>query len=166
MNCRMKYKTFVICLFLFMGSRAVWGNTTPFTDVKIGTIASNETWSGKILLLGDVEIPAGVTVTVAPGTQFEIYPRDLTASGQNPADSEIIIDGNLNLEAIPTSPIQFSPLSEIPSEPMKLDNTSTRLIQFQPYQVDITSLRQDFRQFKSQYFVFWTILWGVQWLFR
>ena len=151
-------------LLLEVGATGV--SATPIQDVKMGTINANETWRGKILLLGDVEIPPGITVSVEPGTQIVVYPLDLTESGQSPRNPEIIIQGNLQLESKKDYPIEFMPLDEFPVKPLKLFNSSTRLIQFQPYHVDLVPLRQDFHKFQSQYFVFWTIIWGIQWLFR
>ncbi len=60
-----------------------------------GTLLGNETWSGgPIVLEGDVVVPAGITLTVDPGTVVRAqYLTDSTYGGLDPSRIEIIVQG-------------------------------------------------------------------------
>jgi hypothetical protein len=65
--------------------------------VKCGDILASETWGpGTVIVNGDVTVPAGVTLTIEPGTTVKfVYNFDKVGSGANNSKSEIIIYGNL-----------------------------------------------------------------------
>jgi tetratricopeptide (TPR) repeat protein len=52
-----------------------------------GTLTRNETWSGTHTLTGDVTIPSGITLTIAPGTHVYV-----------PSGKKIIVNGTLIAE--------------------------------------------------------------------
>ena len=58
---------------------------TPVTNVS-GTLAANTTWSGVVHVTGDVIVPAGVTLTINPGTLVLI---DGVASGDQGKDIQV-----------------------------------------------------------------------------
>ncbi|MHB8894638.1 MAG: right-handed parallel beta-helix repeat-containing protein [Candidatus Geothermincolia bacterium] len=72
----------------------------------LGILAANETWSGTIELEGDVTVPAGVTLTILPGTTVSA-PKlvDATFGGTDPARTELIVQGNIFAEGTAAAPI-------------------------------------------------------------
>ncbi len=74
-----------------------------------GIISEDVTWSGKVTLLGDVEIEKGATLTISPGTEVCFRPKaDLYALGKDPERTEIIVtSGVLTADAEGGSQIVF-----------------------------------------------------------
>jgi len=74
-----------------------------------GVLVSDETWSGQILLVGDVTIPAGVTLTIQPETQVKVAPlHDAEFSGTDSSKIELIVYGTLLVEATESETVSFS----------------------------------------------------------
>ncbi|MCP3870646.1 MAG: hypothetical protein GY703_21655 [Gammaproteobacteria bacterium] len=74
-----------------------------------GVLTENETWSGEILLDGDVTVPEGVTLTIAPGTQISLPAlRDGSMEGTDPSRSEWLIAGELIAQGTEDAPIVIS----------------------------------------------------------
>ena len=61
------YTIGVIFLFLSLVSCS----KQQVTEIKVGTLESDTTWSGRVLVTGDVYVPPEVTLTVLPGTIVE-----------------------------------------------------------------------------------------------
>lgn len=80
-----------------------------------GSLAANETWSGTVILSGDVLVPAGITLTIQPGTIIKAEPLQ---DGNNSGDRgrvELFIDGGiLNATGTAESPIKFQSNADIP----------------------------------------------------
>jgi hypothetical protein len=66
---------------------------------KFGTLFTNETWdaSNTYTMTGDVTVAAGVTLTVAPGTQVVAAAVDVLGAGTDPSRVELIVLGKLNI---------------------------------------------------------------------
>jgi len=66
--------------------------------VKSGALVESEIWGpGTIVVNGDVIIPAGVTLTIEPGTTVKfVYNFDKFGSGSSSVKSEILVYGTLN----------------------------------------------------------------------
>lgn len=74
-----------------------------------GTINSNETWQGIIQLNGDVVIAKNARVTILPGTQIKMAPRqDSQLSGNDKNLIEIIVNGELIAEGTDDNEIVFT----------------------------------------------------------
>ena len=54
-----------------------------------GKLEKNTTWSGKVLIDGDVEVPKGIVLTILPGTVIRVMEGDFTKSGFNSTMAEI-----------------------------------------------------------------------------
>jgi hypothetical protein len=80
-----------------------------------GTLEADENWSGEIILEGDVWIPAGVTLTIAPGATIKSHPLQDTNQTSDRSRVELMVDGGI-LVAVGTSdaPIQFLSNADIP----------------------------------------------------
>ena len=77
-------------------------------DVPGRQITSNTTWSNEIVLLGDVEVISGVTLTIQPGTRIFLRPNtDVYETGWDAQKIEIVIKqgGTLTANGTLNSPI-------------------------------------------------------------
>ena len=69
----------------------------PAANHVSGALATDATWSGAVLLDGTVTVPAGVVLTVAPGTQVLMR-----------ADATLLVEGQLLAEGTENAPIHFT----------------------------------------------------------
>ncbi len=93
------------------GITVVIDPTLPTTS---GTLTHNETWSGTIKVLGDVIVPAGITLTILPGTTALFAPASGGASGSTSAYG-FIVSGSLVATGTAGSPIVFGSSSACPT---------------------------------------------------
>ena len=95
---------------------------TPVTVVasaipKYGTVLSNQTWSGTVNLEGDITIPSGVTITIAPGTQILFRTlHDKSFGGTDSNNCELRVEGSLIAQGTGASPIIFSSAAGTPQK--------------------------------------------------
>ena len=81
---------------LFLDDFHVSTGPTPWS----GPLGVASEWSGTVVVNGDVTVPAGVTLTVAKGTQVRFLAgTDETGSGTDKTKSELIVAGTLNAGA-------------------------------------------------------------------
>ncbi len=101
------------------------GIETPANDVTVtidstlpttsGILTEDETWSGTVVLTGDVTVPAGTTLTLSPGTTVRFTAlSDDQAGGENSDRSELIINGSLSAVGTEAQPIIFTSTSTTP----------------------------------------------------
>lgn len=87
--------------------------TVPGEDVT-GRLSGDTSWTpDKIwIVTGDIEVPVGVTLTIAAGTQVRFLPNvDNTGAGENPTRSEIIVNGTLTVEGLSSNRVVFRSLN-------------------------------------------------------
>lgn len=142
---------------------AATGETSREITVKHGRIAANEEWKETVYIIGDVTIPEGVTVTILPGTTILFSDHDILALN-NPAECELIVSGTLEQLATPEHPIVFEKIGPN-GEITALDRGKTQHITFYPYEIDTQILRDEFRSFKNEYLVLWSIIYAM-WILR
>lgn len=64
---------------------------------------------GTLLVTADVEVPAGHTVTMQPGSRFVAAAnQDAQAAGDDPSQVELLVSGNLQLLGTGVEPVQFT----------------------------------------------------------
>jgi hypothetical protein len=74
-----------------------------------GTLPGNETWSGAIVLTGDVIVPLGTTLTIDPGATLQVQPlADNSRGGVDLSRIELIVEGTLDLDGTGASPVTFT----------------------------------------------------------
>ncbi|HTY13293.1 MAG TPA: hypothetical protein VMD02_03790 [Candidatus Omnitrophota bacterium] len=105
---------------------------------RSGTLETSEVWSGEVKVDGDVTVPKGAALTIEPGTKFQ-YDREY----------KLIVYGTLNVGGASLGEGKYD---VIPLDPR------TRIINVTPYPIDTTSLRDEFRIFRIQYAILWTVL--------
>ena len=69
-----------------------------------GVLTQDETWSGEVVITGDITVPNGVTLTIEAGTviRFEMLDDD-QAGGSDSSRSELIINGSLRAAGTETN---------------------------------------------------------------
>ncbi len=81
-----------------------------------GILSEDETWSGTVNITGDVTVPAGVTLTIAPGTVARATAlNDDQGTGSDTSRIELIVNGILNAEGSQASPIVFTSAAGSPA---------------------------------------------------
>lgn len=106
-------------LTLVLGFYLANSLTTPplAAATTSGIIIQDETWSGRVVLTGDVQVVTNVTLTILPGTRVESAPGfDDTLGGEFPDMVELIIAGG-SLFAVGTEegPIVFTSAANVPA---------------------------------------------------
>jgi len=92
-----------------------------------GRLTQDETWSGNLLLTGDVEIPPRITLTVQPGTTVRFTAQSDDQHGPDeyaPLDPttypatmiHVLVRGALDARGTALEPITFTSSSETPGE--------------------------------------------------
>jgi len=118
--------------FLLVGSLTADAATTS------GAITNAETWSGTVLLKGDVTVTPSGSLTILPGTRVECDPRgDDQIGGLHTSRIELIVnEGTLTAVGTAVSPITFTAgiLSTNPPQPgdwygIRLNTTNATLRQ-------------------------------------
>lgn len=82
---------------------------------KVGTVSADTTWTGKVWVSGDIEIPAGSTLHVAPGTQIFMAQDDILDKGSSANRCEIVVKGSVSFEGTETEPIVIDMLRDVGS---------------------------------------------------
>jgi hypothetical protein len=87
-----------------------------YAQTTAGTITGSETWSGSILLTGDVVIEDGGTVTIQAGTTVRVATGDSANLEGNPSAVEFVLKGG-TLRVLGTSdaPVAFVSASGTPA---------------------------------------------------
>jgi len=90
-------------------------------------LPGDTTWSGEVLVTGDVTVPAGSTLTIEPGTTVRFAAlSDNTAGGQDPERGELIVHGSLLAEAPPPPRILFTSAAEAPLPAIGMESGDPR----------------------------------------
>ena len=68
-----------------------------FAQVAVsGKLSQDTRWSGVVLVQGDLEVPRGVTLTIAPGSKIRVAAKsDAEAGGKDVQHVEIVVKGQL-----------------------------------------------------------------------
>jgi len=100
--------TTVAVFILVMGSGIVQPSLVAGATTS-GYLSSDETWSGTVILTGDVTIPEGVTLTIMPGTTVMAKSfSDDQQSGNQTALVSLEVRGTLIAQGAPSDPIHFT----------------------------------------------------------
>jgi len=77
-----------------------------------GELFGDHVWQGDVLIIGDVTLPAGATLTILPGTVVRFQPADDSPGNRSDhpyfPGSELNINGTLLAEGKPAAPIVFA----------------------------------------------------------
>ncbi len=87
---------------------------TSFAADVQGTLPSNTTWTvagSPWRLVGDVTVPAGVTLTIEPNAQVVFASGDTMGSGASTSKSELIVHGALHAQGTSSTPVTITATS-------------------------------------------------------
>ncbi len=92
-----------------VGQTATTTRQVSFADIQYigGTNVTTTLWYGTIIVTGDITIPAGNTLTIAPGTDVLFVYADVDAPS-NVGDYRITVAGNLLVNGTAAEPVVFS----------------------------------------------------------
>lgn len=83
----------------------------PYTGTapapKLGVISQSTTWSGDVIVTGDVTVERGRALTIAPGARVVVKPTDVLRSGSNTDRIEIRVDGRIRMVGTPEQRIRW-----------------------------------------------------------
>ena len=147
-------------LLLFLITGIALGNTSSIYNeiiIKNGKITESESWSGKIILTGDVIIPKNITITVMPDTWLVFQTQDHTPTGKDDTKVEIIAHGNFiksdnSIKIMTTQNPLFQDF-------LKDYKQSDIPIRAQP--VSTKKIESKWRSFKHQYAIIWAIMYSL-----
>lgn len=103
------------------------------------TLDKNASWSGTINLSEDVIVPAEYTLTIYPGTRV------------NTNGNKIISYGLVNILGEKNNQVKFIALDQ-------LLNSDIEVFKVAPYNIDTKILRDEFKVFRIQYAILWSVL--------
>ncbi len=162
-----KIAIFLVCILLFEPVVLAAG-LSPLIDsktlIKFGELEQNEIWEGKVFLIGDVIVPYDKKLIIRAGTQLIFDERDIMEGGKHKDQCELIVYGMVEANASAKEPIQMISVLGFDSQKILELDESVKIIRFTPYEIDTESLKKEFRSFKHNYFVLWTLLTGM-WIF-
>ena len=105
-----KYIAAGLCLALVFTMRALGADSTSVE----GVIKTDTEWHGEVVVQGDVLVPEGVTLTVAPGTKVIFIPSDSTKIEPMflSMQTELLVRGTLLARGVKDNRISFGPAPE------------------------------------------------------
>lgn len=81
---------------------------TPASSTVSGILAADTTWQGVVRVTGDVTVPAGRTLTIAPGTHVLLAG---TSGAGSTSGADLIIQGTLALNGTAAEPVSLTAAS-------------------------------------------------------
>jgi len=128
-------------------------------SVKHGKLTQDETWSGKILIIGDVLIPKGIKLTIAPNTWLIFNDTDIDNLGQIINTPEMIVKGILATPSTNKNSIQILTINDKKIKQLFKQKKSLNLY---PKDLDLTPLQDEWRSyFRDQYAPGWAIIYVI-----
>lgn len=115
-TCRCRWRLFLGLLLLAIFGLAASSARADYDLVASGTLVQDTTWSGDVLLTGDVTVLSTVTLSIAPGTTVHFAAQsDDTGGGAHANLSELIVLGSLAAAGTEAAPIIFKSDAVIPA---------------------------------------------------
>ena len=149
----------------FMFTLTVHAGNIPYEKLfnfKQGVIHHDEVWSGKILLLGDVVIPAGVNVEIKDNTWLVYNEVDLKNLGKNPDQPELIVQGNLQRPKGKNT-VSLLALGDPQVQSYINSNLDRKTVAVQPRSENLQDLTQDLHKSRRYYVLIWAAVYSI-WL--
>ncbi|MDA1354062.1 MAG: hypothetical protein O3A01_06335 [bacterium] len=128
-----------------MGAYMVGVIATPMwaAQAKHGVLLHDEVWSGDVLLVGDVVVPAGITLRLHDNVRLLYADSDVKNYGTDATLPELVVAGRLIL---PDSGLNLD-------APVGAKAGTTLYIE--PSDIDVTPFKEEFGRWKRQYFWLW-----------
>lgn len=112
---QLNFTTMVKHLFIWIFLLNVVPLHASDTVIANKTIERNESWSGNIIIKGDITVASGVILTVMADTHVLFSPNmDQAKSGKDQTRCELIVNGILIVKGTPDHRVVFSSASKSP----------------------------------------------------
>ncbi|NQY74576.1 MAG: hypothetical protein HRT90_07420 [Candidatus Margulisbacteria bacterium] len=152
----MKYVyIFVLMSALYLPA---YSNEVSKDQIKYGALTANEEWAGDMYIIGDVTIPKEMTLTVLAGSHLYFANYDILQSGEDRHRAEILVEGTMKSLPTEDNPIRMSLMDESSLLKELERSPGTKVLHFEPYIVDTKIMRDEFRNFKDSYFIYWSLV--------
>ena len=79
---------------------------------KVGSVSTDTTWTGNVWVSGDIEIPEGSTLHIAPGTRIFMAQDDILDKGISANRCEIVVKGSVSFEGTESDSIVIDMLRD------------------------------------------------------
>lgn len=97
---------------------------------KVGTQSPDTTWTNKVWISGDIEVPHGATLHIAPGCTLYMAQDDILDKGISANRCEIVVKGKISFEGTEACPVVVDMLRDADSSarwgPIVFDNDVSR----------------------------------------
>ena len=146
----MKRNLITACAILYFLSSGAAAYTT-----RMGAITQDETWSGDIVIVGDVSVARDVTLRLSDDCRLYVHDADLLHSGSNPAAVEfesagrVVDSAGLSVERLPLRPIGNL-----------LDGTESQLALLRPSPLATRTLQDQWHRDRRHYSLLWPLLYA------
>ena len=151
----------VLCLFIhYVLIANAFAGDIAYKDLftfKQGEIQKNEVWSGKILLLGDVVVPAGVDIEIKDNAWLVFNEVDLQNVGVKPEEPELIIHGDLYRPSGENN-VQMFALGDPQVQSYINSQMDKETIVVQPTDEPMQDLKQDLNKSRRYYSLIWAFM--------
>lgn len=126
--------------------------------IRSGVLTGNTAWEGKNMVIADVVVPTGSTLTILPGTWIVFHNGDLDNRGLYPEKSEVIVQGKLELPENEKDSIRILDIRDPLVRPYLTGGES---LEIKPEAVDLRDLKEEWRGFKHQYAIVWALIYSI-----
>jgi len=154
----------IIALLLLFFAPSCFSENKPYEQLfqfKQGSLIEDETWSGKILLLSDVQVPKGVKLTIFPGSWVIYNEVDLYNLGNDPSKPEIIVNGELTISD--NDEIKLYALGDENVQQYIREQSEIEAMVIQPKPEPLTDLEENLHTSKRAYAWLWVAVYSI-WL--
>ena len=106
----MDMKTLLFLAFLFFSAPLAAAADGKGVPVEVsGVLGGAHYWQGEIQLVGDVLIPTGSRLTIAPGTTVRVTPAEATRIDPEflSSGTELLVRGSLEILGTAAAPVRF-----------------------------------------------------------
>ena len=120
------------------------------------------------MLLGDVLVPRGRTLTLLPHTRIILNDVDLNNLGELKNKPELIIEGSLRQPLKGEGEVKFlNAQAEVVLPDFSRQTKLSNMVEIVPQEVDLSPLGSDWRNYKRLYPFLWTVIgFGPKLVFR
>lgn len=155
----------ILFLLLLLHNLSAWAETRTYVDLfhfHQGILQSDEVWSGKNLILGDVIVPENLSLTIAPDSWLVFNEADLNNAGNKPERPELIVFGKL-IKPSGTDAIHLFSLSDPTVQNYIQQNTAEKAIAIAPNEETLADLEKNLHESKRYYAWLWVAVYSI-WL--
>ncbi len=154
----------IVSLVLMLFSHSSFSENKSYEQLfqfKQGSLNEDETWSGKVLLLSDVQVAEGVKLTISPGSWIIYNEVDLHNLGSDPSKPELIVNGELTISD--NDEIKLYALGDEDVQQYIREQSDIEAVVIQPKPEPLADLEKNLHTSKRAYAWLWVAVYSI-WL--